>query len=351
MRRWLKRFALLLLIFAALECTLRLLGHIPGYTGNASGEFLNLQGIDTLIQQQTFKTDARGIFLADASQFSDRPGVRINSEGFRGAEFTPLDSGDTRKKVLLLGDSFTWGANAQPITQSFADLLDSSRYRAYNTGIPGTEPDQYARIAEMYIPQLNPDAVCVFFYMANDVMYRPLEVGPFQNRYHITQAGWFNAFLDGNFQPNAKSAFDYYQKRYSIPQSSAFGRFCSLTATGTLAWRILRKWGWISEAWHPEVAPHIKKAEKETSEHPISYHYLKSIQQLAEAQGAKFYLFVIPVHTDLQPEISDLLFREIPYHIPGQLKREHYREWPDGHFNNEGHRIFANFLEQVLGGD
>jgi hypothetical protein len=62
-------------------------------------------------------------------------------------------------KNFFLGDSFTWGASAEPISKCFVDLVGNAGYLIFNTGIPGTKPNQYTYIAEKYIPILKPDFV------------------------------------------------------------------------------------------------------------------------------------------------------------------------------------------------
>jgi len=58
---------------------------------------------------------------------------------------------DRRTKILFLGDSFTWGASAKPITNCFVDIVTRRGYLTFNTGIPGTGLNQYVYIAEKYI--------------------------------------------------------------------------------------------------------------------------------------------------------------------------------------------------------
>lgn len=98
----------------------------------------------------------------------------INSDGFRSITFKNYNTAKT--KVLLLGDSFTWGNAASNLTSSFADLLAAKGYVVFNTGISGADPAQYQAIARQYIPLLKPDIIIVNFFMGNDIMYskRPI---------------------------------------------------------------------------------------------------------------------------------------------------------------------------------
>ena len=57
---------------------------------------------------------------------------------------------------MFLGDSYTWGSSARPITESFVDLVKRAGYCTFNFGIPGTDPCQYAALAEKWLPLLHP---------------------------------------------------------------------------------------------------------------------------------------------------------------------------------------------------
>ena len=52
------------------------------------------------------------------------------------------------------------------------DIVSRQGYLTFNTGIPGTAPNQYAYLAEKYIPLLDPDIVAVMFFWGNEVAWR-----------------------------------------------------------------------------------------------------------------------------------------------------------------------------------
>ena len=100
----------------------------------------------------------------------------INQDGFRGNDFKYVQTQAT--KIFLAGDSFTWGATAEPVTNSFASLLQAAGYYIYNAGIPGTGPAQYQQLVEKYVPLLKPDAVAVCLYAGNDLKPYPDPLHP-----------------------------------------------------------------------------------------------------------------------------------------------------------------------------
>lgn len=127
-----------------------------------------------------------------------------NEDGFRSIAFKPYSG--NRKKVLLIGDSFTWGNSAQPLNNCFADELLSKGYVVYNTGISGADPGQYLTIAKQYIPLLQPDYVVTNFYLGNDILCKSIDakfyyfsrtVIPYQPFQYLTNAGNLNAAPQG----------------------------------------------------------------------------------------------------------------------------------------------------------
>ncbi|MEM1000820.1 MAG: SGNH/GDSL hydrolase family protein [Bacteroidota bacterium] len=349
-RRALLVFNLLgiLLVLVVVEGVLRNMGMQPGYLDMGHGDFRPLPEGEALRRQKLFFTDDTGIFRAFPDSFNYRPGYFVNESGFRNKPFSQIDT--TKPRILFIGDSFTWGAHAEPIDESFVDLVARKGYEAINLGVPGTGPYQYAKIATRYIPRFAPEQVVVVFYMANDVQYIREEYGPGQNPYHITNAGWLNAFLDGPYHPTADSTYRYYLRRFGIPRDTWFNRFCAATVIGSRAWQLLRRLEWI-DGWDPVVAERMQAREAALSPTPVSEEYLLEIDRLCRSRGIPMHLLVIPTHTELGMPIEELhpgLFRELTYRMPDDLVRSDYREWPDGHFNNAGHAKFAEFVRQIL---
>jgi hypothetical protein len=85
---------------------------------------------------------------------------RSNSQGFRaGADFT---AADPRKKIVLAGDSYTFGAGVD-VEQTFGALLQqqSPDRVVYNLGMPGFGVDQVWMSVRHQASPLRPDLVVV----------------------------------------------------------------------------------------------------------------------------------------------------------------------------------------------
>ena len=95
----------------------------------------------------------------------------------------------------------------------------------------------------------------------------------------------------------------------------------------------------------------MEQREAQLSPTPISENYIQRIANLCEDRDIPFHLLIVPVHTDLTTPLEQAypdLFTQLPYLEPPNLVRSDYLEWPDGHFNNDGHAKFADFVLEQL---
>lgn len=339
----------ILLVLLVIEILLRAWGHQPGMLDMGHGEFQPLPAGEALRVSQEFYTDSNGLFIANPDSFRSNPEINVNRHGYRNPEFETLDT--TKPRLLFLGDSFTWGAQAKPLDSCFADLLRQEGLEVLNLGIPGTGPQQYLQQGLRWIPRLRPAAVVLNFYMGNDVMHHYREIEPQQHSYYMTNIGWLNAWGDGHHFDDPDSAYAYALRRFSIPNTTFLNRLASGTVIGTRIWQLLREMGWISAGYHPQVQKYMEAHAARRQSQPVSGAYLRELRDTCAARGIPFFLCVIPLHTDLDiapDQKHPGLFDGLRPLIPNGLVREDYEEWPDGHFNNRGHRKYAAFVRDQL---
>lgn len=272
----------------------------------------------------------------------------INLDGYRSIPFVPYTT--SRPKVLLIGDSFTFGWSAEGWTDSFADLLAAKGYAVYNAGITGTDPAQYQAVAEKYIEQLHPDFVVANVYLGNDVVYSHREVSPERPIYCVTNAGVLMNAPTGEYIGSAEDAYQFYLRGNYINvdgDASGVERFAAKTVLGTALWRgmnQLRILYWLGK--QPNQAYWERGAEL-LSQTPITEPHLIEIRNLSERHGANFLTIVIPTNVDPAPDIEHKfpdLFNELEYLLP-QLSVEDFVSGNDGHYNNEGHQKHAAVLD------
>lgn len=278
----------------------------------------------------------------------------INEDGFRSIAFKNYNT--TKKKVLLLGDSFTWGHSADSKTNSFADLLSAKGYVVYNTGISGADPAQYLAIAEKYIAALKPDYVIVNFFMGNDVLlnshdgnikYFKREVLPYMPIHYGTNAGNILSCPAGIYLNSATEAYNFIVDQYSIPQTTITNKFLSLTACGTLLWKVLNRFHVASNK--NKYQWYFEKTEALRKDKPTCNEELIQIENLCKQNNSKFLLVSInDIHYPKRgsPDKVPGLFEGIKYY-PSPVDEAGY-DSGDGHYNNEGHRVYADFLHKLM---
>jgi hypothetical protein len=269
----------------------------------------------------------------------------INDEGFRSIPFAPYNG--KRKKLLLIGDSFVWGHSASPVTNSFADLLLKKGYVVYNTGISGADPPQYLAVAKKYIPLLKPDVVVVNVFLGNDLFVFDRPVLPCQPIFYNTNAGNLYTDPDG-IMLSPERSYELAKASHSIPLTSRFNRFCAGTAFATLFWRALNKYHLVDN-YNPVLDKYYKQVESLALSTPTLSNYLNQIKKVSDSAQCKMLVIAIPdLNGNSQINKKEVLrwFNGFPFQFSPVPQREYDHE--DGHFNNEGHKDYAAFIEQKI---
>lgn len=277
-------------------------------------------------------------------QYSRSP---INAEGFRSIAFKKYNTPAT--KVLLLGDSFTWGHSTTNKTNSFADELLAKGYVVYNTGITATDPAQYLAVAKKYIPKLRPDAVIVNFYMGNDVVQFKRTPEPYQPLFYYTDVGVLMACPQGVYLNSLQEAHRFTRQWLYIPQNkNPVNRVCALTATGTFLWKVLSYFGLV-DARHREFDHYFKESDAIYSEGSV-FSDIQEISTLCKQHESRFILSVFPDIDRLgrwvKPTDVPGLFDGITYQMM-DFEKEDY-DLSNNHLNDKGSERYARFLDSLL---
>lgn len=333
-------FFLLSVAFIVIEVILRFLGFAPG---DLRPNWLSFQEVDSLYIINQFKTGNDGIMVADSIYWASQ-NITINSDGFRTLSFDRIDS--AKKKVLVIGDSFTWGLSANPIQDSsFCDLLSrDSNLQVINLGIPAVDPLQYSLVAQKYVRLLKPDIVFVMFFSGNDFMAHDRRAIPHSEMYYWTNAGAIAADIDGLHFADVQSAYDYLckEKYYLRKPKSILERIISSSSL-------------LSRLYAVQYRVEEKRLSLQTIQEPkITRKYLHQILDLCGTSKVPLRFVFIPEVKEVEKDYSsnynmllnDSLLKET-WLLP-EYKRDFYNSYPDGHWNNEGHRYMAKYLEQVL---
>jgi len=262
----------------------------------------------------------------------------INSEGFYSIPFDTLPS--DRLRILLLGDSFTWGFSSLDRTSSFANILLARGHQVYNTGISGADVAQYCRIVDRYLEELRPDIVILNFYMGNDVAYFERPLLPHVPVLFHTNAGHIHSFQNGVQFETKEAAYANVIRNMVIPPTTTANRWLSRTVITTLMWEWLVRQGSVN---------HEFIAERQRPIVPIVDWQILPMMVRCHSLGIRFILSAIPTMESGELKgVSSVtgLFGEVVYHQP-QMTPGMYSIWDD-HFNDEGHLFYANYLEKLI---
>jgi len=277
-----------------------------------------------------------------------------NEEGFRSIPFTATHTGAPR--VLIIGDSFVYGMTARPYYNCFADRLLARGYLVYNTGIPGTDPAQYAAIAKKYIPILKPDVVIVCHYLGNDLMLFPREPGVERPHEHMTNAGFFESAPMGEYL-SAEEAYSFYNSLVQIPKNTLGYGFWSSTAIASIAWNALYRFGKVRHS-PLEQYNAVRFVSHEQCIRNTKPHFIL-LDSICKRLSVPLINVIVPdaaqsehvkqgaLHYD--GTLADSLFAGQPYYFPeGTMKVQTDFPEDDYHFNNSGSLKYADFLEGLL---
>lgn len=274
--------------------------------------------------------------------FRATPGIEIDGHEINELGFRDWQLGGG-PRLLLLGDSFTWGTGASMHQLSYASLLAGSDYTVFNTGIPGVAPNQYATIAEQYVEELNPDKVLVFIYGGNDLYGASDPLIPNHPRWWVTTHGWYTAFDSANNPLSFEDMLHSYSFNgnpiYELARKSAL-----LTVINAV----------LTDVYHKAKSLSPKSSGASGFEGGVQsalLTQLMKIKNVSESNAAELYVFFI---SDLGQGCSDDRIELDDFKgFEGQLilletAKEDYHSAPNCHFNNSGHfKAYKQILRAI----
>ncbi len=345
-KRILFQFSFVLVACIIIEVILRFMGYKPG---DIKPNWLNFHPVDTLKETDNFYVNKYGLVVANPEyDWPKQLGLlKINSDGFRSPEFEEHDS--TKKKILFIGDSFTWGHSSEPIwDSSFTDILrNETNYEVVNTGIPTADPPQYLGVAKKYIPELKPDIVFVMFFLGNDLMKEDRKLTPDSLFFYFTNAGALQTDIDGKHFASAQSTYNYItlQKYYIGNTASVFEKIISksslLSRLYSIRFRVKEK-------------IEYERIRKDTH---ITKKYLKEIKKVCEQNQVNFRIVLIVEIKEADMKVDEIKEKYANLLLDSDLagnwmipecQKQLFNDYPDGHLNNQGHRYYATYLKSYL---
>lgn len=119
-----------------------------------------------------FKNDTKLYFTGQPNLKGDAGGPSTNSYGFFDKEH---NKNKEKPRLIFIGDSFiaamTENARKFNLVTQVGDMFRQQNIdvETLNLGLPGAGPHDYLAILENYAVELDPDIVCVFFFVGNDI--------------------------------------------------------------------------------------------------------------------------------------------------------------------------------------
>lgn len=270
----------------------------------------------------------------------------VNSDGFRSIEFCNYNTG--KVKVMLLGDSHTFGAEASNLTSSFSDELATEGYVVFNTGIVNTDPAQYLAVARKYVPRIKPDIVILNFCFDNDIVYHKREVKPYQMMFFHTNLTNISACPYGEYLSTPQESYEYIMKECYIPNQdiSTLNKLCAKSVIATRLWIAVRRIGFLTS--YPYSDTTVLKRSLTNSGEPVVDYYIEEVKKVCDQNEAAFILAGIPDGDDPDklPQNIPGLFEKFTCHIANLTSDD----WAPGrvHMNDMGHTKYASFLQQLI---
>lgn len=283
-------------------------------------------------------------------QFPQGRSCDLNAQGFHDeddfSQSSALD--DASLRILMLGDSFTFGGSATN-GNSFVEILEAQIPEAmiWNVSMPGAGTNQQAMWLEAFTPIMQPDLVIVGFFM-NDFEDNGYPVDSYF--WGISPDGQRLAIrkyrLDENNTPIlVDSPEELFYRAYgtSYPQNPII-RLAGKTRVGSL---IVNTWLSIQRTQTRQEGSRWEYLLQSTRDD------LLQLQSYAEAEGIPLIMLGIPAYEDVTQN-SGLatyqsaleLFEEVGLDVldPLYLLSADSYNPPDVHWNNQGHGVVGQQL-------
>lgn len=266
----------------------------------------------------------------------------INPQGFPDTDDFAQPP-DTPHRILLLGDSFAYGASATTQAKSFAELLDAALDTTipttiWNLAIPGTAQQEHFEL--LAGTDMNPQLVIATLYR-NDFADNLLPPWRF---YVFTDGAWvdrFEAAEDGGFKELTPE--QAYRRAFGVEH---LRDLLKASRTASAVARLLRRLDAPENMLKTEPVPGYDRTKA----------LIDQLRNAVTQRGAPFVLVLIPDRGDLalpsaayadSMRICDELDLSC-IDLRRDLREQDYAPAPDTHWNDSGHAKVAARLRHEI---
>ncbi len=277
----------------------------------------------------------------------------INNEGYHDKDdFTEVSPGADSLKVLVAGDSFTWGASSD-IGSSYVDIFESDLKKTYpsivwNTGMPATGTNHALFTTKKFLPMQKSNYVVLGFYVGNDFGDNLL---PFDRLMFNNKASCYNLYdYDKDFKPVKISLNEAYKKAmgsYPVEDLNFIQKLLIRSRFATFITDLKNK-----------VLNRLSgnKSRTNEQEYKATKDYLKQLDDYVKANNAELIVLIIPAAEDVKEKSVHYLntvklLNELSLkHVDpiGEFTADDYLKIDGGHWKNRAHTISGHALSKYL---
>lgn len=277
----------------------------------------------------------------------------VNNDGYHDSDnFTGISPDSDSLKVLMTGDSFTWGASSD-IGSSYVDVFEKDITKVFpgivwNTGIPATGTNHALFTTKKYLPLQKSNYVVLGFYTGNDfsdnlVPFDRLVFNKLASCYNQYDYGKdFKPFKIPNREAYKKATGSYPMEELNFVQKilvrSRFIPFIS-DLKGKIVNRLSGNKSRISE-----------------QEYKATKDYLKQLNDYVTENNAELIVLVIPAAGDVKEKGTYYLntiklLNELSLKYVDPISRftdDDYLKIDGGHWKNKAHIMTGHMLSRYL---
>jgi len=277
----------------------------------------------------------------------------INNDGYHDADnFTAVTPASDSIKILMTGDSFTWGASSD-VGSSYVDIFEKDIKKSYpgivwNTGMPATGTNHALFTTKKYLPLQNSNYVVLGFYTGNDFSDNLV---PFDRLVFNKLASCYNQYdYNKDLKPFKISNREAYKKATGsypleelnfIQKIMVRSRFISFVTD--LKDKILNR---LSG----------KRSKTSEQEYKMTKEYLKQLNDYVKENNAELIVLVIPAAENVKEKDIHYLntikiLNELSLHYVDpldQFTEDDYLKIDGGHWKNRAHVLAGHTLSKYL---
>jgi hypothetical protein len=277
----------------------------------------------------------------------------VNSAGYHDKdEFVSIPANSDSLKILVDGDSFTWGASAD-VGSSYVDVFESDISKVtpslvWNTGIPATGTNHAIFTTKKFLPLQKSNYVVLGFFVGNDFEDNLL---PFDRLVFNGGNGCYNLYdYDKDFKPYKISKEEMCKKvsgSYPIEQLNFFQKIIIRSRVVTFFDDMITK-----------LVNRLSGTKKRIAEQSYKKTdaYLKELNAYVKENNAELIVLVIPTEADIKDKsiqyqnvVKILKEAGIKYvDNTGLFTADDYMKTGGGHWKNSGHIKAGHALSKYV---